>query len=295
MSAGVRVTVLGSGVLLPDDTRRSAAHLVEGPDFRLLLDCGSGTLHGMDRFRRHWQGLTHLVLSHFHTDHFGDLAPILWALRHGLPEGREEPLHLLGPPGFSRVLHALAAAHGSFVLDPGFPVEVRELDRKDRWDDPGGRFSLRTHPARHTPEAVAILVEGGVSGAEGRWSVGYTGDTGPEPGLGAFFQDADLLISECALADPTSVGIHLSPRSAAALAQAARPGLMVLTHLYPELSPGGLPDLLIAEGYTGRIITGQDGLAVEVRPGRVEVQGVPGPAEGSPGGEVPPGEALSGR
>ncbi len=291
MSGGARVTILGSGVLLPDDARRSASHLVEGEGFALLLDCGSGALHGMDRWNVHWQGLTHLAISHFHTDHFGDLAPLLWALRHGIPGGREDPLVLLGPPGFPRILHALAAAHGEFVLDPGFPVEVVELDRDGLWSDPRGRLTLRTHPARHTPEAVAFRVEGG----GGTWSVGYTGDTGPEAGLGPFFRGVDLLVAECAVADPTELDIHLSPRSAAALAREASPGLLVLTHLYPELDPDTLPDLLAREGYTGRILTGRDGLTlgVEARSHRVDApSGVHAP---SPIGEGSSGRSAPGR
>jgi ribonuclease BN (tRNA processing enzyme) len=282
----VRVTILGSGVLLPDDSRRSAAHLVEGSDFSLLMDCGSGALHGMDRFQRPWRGLTHLAITHFHTDHFGDLAPLLWALRHGIPDGRVEPLVLLGPPGFPRILHALAAAHGDFVLAPGFPLEVVELDRNGTWNDPLGRFALRTHPARHTPEAVALRVEiqgdasvqGPVEGpgdgpgeGHGGLSIGYTGDTGPDLALGEFFQGVDLLVAECAVADPTELEIHLSPRSAAALARLAGPGLLVLTHLYPEVDPDRLPDLLAREGYTGRVLTGRDGLTLEVGPGRTDV------------------------
>ncbi|TVR57557.1 MAG: ribonuclease Z [Gemmatimonadales bacterium] len=271
MSVPVRVTILGSGVLLPDDTRRSAAHLVEGADFSLLMDCGSGALHGMDRFQKPWRGLTHLAITHFHTDHFGDLAPLLWALHHGIPGGRDEPLVLLGPPGFNRILGALAAAHGDFVLAPGFPLEIVELERNGRWDDPRGRFALRTHPARHTPEAVALRLEvEGVRPHDGL-SIGYTGDTGPDLDLGAFFQGVGLLVAECAVADPTELEIHLSPRSAAALAQVAEPALLVLTHLYPELDPDRLPDLLAREGYTGRVLTGRDGLTLTVGPGRVEV------------------------
>lgn len=270
MTSPVRVTILGSGVLLPDDTRRSAAHLVEGDGFVLLMDCGSGALHGMDRFGRDWQGITHLAISHFHTDHFGDLAPLLWALRHGLPQGRDEPLVLLGPTGFHRVLHALAAAHGAFILAPGFPIEVVELEREGTWVDPRGRFTLRTHQALHTPEAVAFRVEGEpvTPSKHGRpgssWSVGYTGDTGPEPRLGDFFRGVALLIAECAVADPTDLQIHLSPRSASALARAAGPGLLVLTHLYPELDPDRLPDLMASEGYRGHVLTGRDGLTLEV-------------------------------
>ena len=103
-------------------------------------------LHGMARERLAWPALSHLLVTHFHTDHVGDLAAILWALRHGVrPERVEQPLVLLGPRGLRAHLDALATAHGGHVHDPGFPVEVRELAGGDVYDDPHGRFTIRTH------------------------------------------------------------------------------------------------------------------------------------------------------
>lgn len=250
------LTILGSGNLLPDDARRSPAHLLEIEGGLVLLDCGSGALHGMARDGRDWRRLTHILVTHFHTDHFGDLAPVLWALKHGLAEARETPLTLLGPPGFGRIVHALAAAHGDFVLDPGFPLRTVELEREGRWADPDLALEIETHPTAHTPESLAVRV--GWAGHR----MGYTGDTGPQPGLGGFFGGVEVLVAECAVADPTDLTNHLSPRSVAALAREAAPGLLLLTHLYPELDPAGLPDLVRTEGYTGEVRTGVDGLRV---------------------------------
>ncbi len=256
MRGRLRVTILGSGTLLPDREHGSAGHLVEDGDTRILLDCGSGVLHALHRHGREWEALTHLALSHYHTDHFGDLPALLWALTHGVPGGRTTPLTLLGPPGLHRVLDGLRQAHGDFIRDPGFPLEVVEVERdgERRWDD----LRIRTHPTPHSEESVAYRLD--MSGG----SVGYTGDTGPSDGLGLFFAGVDLLISECALADPTEATHHLSPRSVGALATTARPGMLILTHLYPELSRSLLPDLLRAEGYTGRVLAPGDGAVFRV-------------------------------
>src|SRR5688500_17296088 len=104
----MRVTILGSGTMLPDDLHHSPSHWVEFGDVRLLLDCGSGALHGMARGRLGWRGLSHLLVTHFHTDHVGDLAALLFALRHGVRPARQEPLVLLGPRGLAAHLAALA-------------------------------------------------------------------------------------------------------------------------------------------------------------------------------------------
>lgn len=263
-----RFTVLGSGTLLPDDGRRSPAHLLEGPGLRALLDCGSGTLHGLDRHGADWRGLTHVVFSHYHADHIGDLAPLLFALKHGIRPGRDDPLTILGPPGLRDVLEGLRRAFGEFVEDPGFPLRVRELGREASWDRGDGVVRLRLRPTPHTEGSVAQ-----------RWEIGgrvagYTGDTGPDPGLGDFFAGADLLVAECSVPDDSAMDTHLTPSDVAEIARAAQPGLLVLTHAYPPLVPGALPDLVRRAGYTGRVEAGRDGLAVTLDPG--------GPSLGGP-------------
>jgi ribonuclease BN (tRNA processing enzyme) len=253
------VTVLGSGTLLPDDQRRSPAHLVELEGARLLLDCGSGTVHGFDRHRVSWRSLTHVALSHFHTDHVGDLAPLLFALEYGVRPRREEALVLIGPPGVGAFLERLAAAHGEWVTRPGFPLQVIELGRSDAWHEPKGRFTLRTHATPHTASSVAYRVEH----PDGH--VGYTGDTGPSAELGRFLRGVALLICECTLEDPPAMDLHLSPRSVATLAHDAEPDLLLVTHVGPLLRPHRVPKLLERAGYAGRVLAARDGTRVDVQ------------------------------
>ncbi len=259
------VTIVGSGTLLPDPQHSSAAHWVQGDRFRLLLDCGSGTVHGLARYGLPWHKLTHLAVTHFHTDHVGDLPALLWALRHGCGPERDEPLTLVGPPGVESFLDRVAAAFGDFVLDPGFSLTVEELPLRGRWSSHGDRFTLETLHVPHTDESVAYRVESG--GA----CVGYTGDTGPSGELGSFFRGVDLLVAECSIPDPTELDNHLSPRTLADLARAADPELVVVTHCYPELDRTEVPDLLAASGYMGRCLPGVGGMRLRVSRGGVRV------------------------
>lgn len=279
----MRLTVLGSGTLLPDDRRRSAAHLVEAADVRLLLDCGSGTVHGFDRHGVSWEELTHLAISHFHTDHVGDVAPLLFALKWGIRPPRDAPLTVLGPPGLRHFMGALGAAFGESVSDPGFPVELVEMRREGSWEAPGGGWGLRTHPTRHTDASVAWRVEA----EEG--TVGYTGDTGPQPGLGAFFAGVDVLVSECSFPDPSPVDTHLTPRGVAEMARQADPRLLLLTHLYPFLDPRAAAERVTGAGFPGRVRTAWDGTRVEMVDGELRVAGPP-VTPGSPGESPREGE-----
>jgi ribonuclease BN (tRNA processing enzyme) len=236
----------------------------------MLLDCGSGTLHALARERLWWKGLSHIALTHFHTDHVADLAPILFALRHGVRPPREEPLVVLGPRGLAAHIDALVRAHGSYVREPGFPVQIVELGSGARWADPAGRFTLAAHATPHTEASLAYRVETGAG------SLGYTGDTGPSDELGGFFRGVDALVAECSLANPPELAIHLGPTSLAELARASEPGLLVVTHLYPPLRPHRIPDQLRDAGYDRPLVVARDGTAVEIGAGAARVVGASG-------------------
>lgn len=251
------VTILGSGTLVPDDDHRSAAHLVRAEGALVLMDCGSGTVHGMARHRVPWRRLSHLVLSHFHTDHVGDVPALLWAFRHGAP-GRTAPLRVVGPGGTRGLLEVMARAFGPFVLDPGFPVEVIEVSPGVPWTEPDGRFELGVHATVHTEESVAFRLEAGLG------TVGYTGDAGPDPDLFRFFRGSDVLISECCTPDPPSMDTHLTPSGVARMGREAQPGILVTTHVYPPLDPARVPALVSEAGYGGRVLAGRDGLTLDL-------------------------------
>lgn len=223
---------------------------------RILLDAGAGTLRTLARLERVWSGVSHLFLTHFHTDHVGEVASLLFALKHGSREARSLPLHVLGPRGLRAFMARLADAHGPFVLDPGFPVEIRELPPGDGWRDPGGDFDVSTHPTHHSKGSLAFRIDA----LEG--TVGYTGDTGPREGLGTFLRGVGLLLAECSNPDAEAMETHLAPASLARLAREARPELLVTVHGYPPLEPRNVPGLVEAAGYGGRVLPGEDGLCV---------------------------------
>ena len=253
----MRLWVLGSGTLIPHAERGAPAFLAELGSSSLLLDCGSGTLRALARLGLPWQGLTHLLITHFHTDHVGDLAALLFAYRHGLTGPREEPLYLFGPPGLDEHLNLLSEAHGPFVLDPGFPLKSKELPAGSDWTDPGGQVRIKTWKTEHTAGSVAFRVET-KSGA-----LGYAGDTGPCPGLGPFFQGCQVLVAECSHPDGQGSDNHLTPTTLAEMAGLSTPELLVTVHVYPPLEPDDVPGLLAEAGYGGRVIAGRDGLCLE--------------------------------
>lgn len=254
----MEVVVVGSGTVALQADRVCAGYWVRVGAHRLLFDCGPGTPHQLARFSLPWDHLTHVALSHFHTDHVAGLPLLLFAMRYGLAEPRTAPLTLAGPTGTGQLCERLADAFGEYMRDPGFPLEVRELaDGAVLSLDADTR--LRAHRTRHTESSIAYRLDSEDA------SIGYTGDTGMSESLGDFFRGVDLLIAECSLPDEQSIDSHMTPRRVAMLARLARPARLLVTHVYPQLERQDLHALIRGAGWDGPVVLANDGMRLDVQ------------------------------
>ena len=247
----MELVTVGTGTVAPSATRTSACHWVSRGDLKILLDCGAGALHRLAEFGLPWHQVSHVVVSHFHPDHWGELPMLVFALKHTTVPARSEPLVILGPRGVVRLVKQLAEAYGPWLLDPGFPIGI--LDMQDGEPFPlDADTSLETFPVPHTPESVALSV----SAPEGR--LVYTGDTGPSNELAHWASGADLLLAECSLPAAMAIDIHLTPEQAGELARDAKARHLVLTHFYPPVETSD-PARAAGARFTGRITAARDG------------------------------------
>jgi len=255
----VRLTVVGCGTVVPEADRGCSSYYLEHGDTRALLDCGPGAVQAMARLGVPWDRLSHLFITHFHPDHVGALPGLFFAYRHGIQPPRDTPLEVWGPPGTRALLRALAAALGDFLLDPGFPVSVREL--VPGVEAAAGDLRVVSHDVPHTAESIALRF----SAETGATSLVYTGDTGPAETLADFCRDADLLVAECSLPDDLVGDNHLSPSRLARLAERAGVRRLIATHVYPQFRQvSDVPGLISASGYDGSIELASEGLQVEL-------------------------------
>jgi ribonuclease BN (tRNA processing enzyme) len=246
-------TVVGCGTVVPEADRSCSAYLLDTGAVRLLLDCGPGTVRSLARVGADWSGLTDIWISHFHTDHTGDLPGLMFALTYGLlPETRAMPLTIWGPAGTRAMLEGYAAATGPLMLEPGFPVEVREVEPgADLVLAPGLR--LRTMSTPHTDESLALRLDAG------GFALTYSGDSGSAVDLGGFARGSDLFVCECSLPDDLVGDNHLSPSAVAGFAREAAPGVLLLTHVYPQFRAAADVAALVAAGYAGRVEMATEG------------------------------------
>ncbi len=252
----MRLVTVGTGTAAPSAGRVQAGHLVEAGDVRLLLDCGSGVASRMADLGLAWQEITHLALTHFHADHTTDLATLVYAWRYGQLPPRSRPLEIVGPPGTVALLHRHAGAFGAGILAPGFPLVARELAPGDATALADGvRLASRKVP--HTEESVAYSVE-----RAGRRVV-FTGDTGPDPELGAWARGCDVLLAECSLPTAMAIATHLTPEQCGELAAAAAPALLALTHFYPPVERVDIR-AAVAREYDGPTVLAADGWTLDI-------------------------------
>ncbi len=223
----MELTILGSGTGIPLLQRGAPGYLIKIDNNPLLFDSGSGTLLRLLHIGIDYKQLNHVFYTHTHCDHTADLIPLIQALRTTPNYKRKEKLFLYGPEGFANFLKILTQVFGDWLLDPSFPVEIRELN-KDQLKFTN--WSVKTIPVQHSQAAIAYRIE-----SKAAKSIVYSGDTDYCSGIIELSKGADVLILECSFPDSKKMKGHLTPSEAAEIAESAGCKHLILTHLYPPI------------------------------------------------------------
>ena len=222
MDAPLILTPLGTGTAYTRGGRTQSGYLVRAGAHQLVLDLGAGALARL-LDETDPDALGAIVVTHAHPDHCADLFALHVYLAHG--PGRDAALPLFTPPGLAD--------------------RFRRFGGVDSWDEvfatrelapPAGQSEilpgvvLAWQEVPHLEHTYALRVE-----HAGR-SVCFGADCGPTPALAPFARDVDLLMLECSFGlGPVPEGVpHLAADDVIAIAEAARPGSLLLTHGYPE-------------------------------------------------------------
>src|ERR671912_721911 len=96
----MRITVVGSGTVVPRLQRRQSCVWVRAGGETLPFDLGSGAVRGMLRADLDPFAVDRIFFTHFHPDHTVDAVPLLFAIIHGSQEPRKRPVRLAGPEPF---------------------------------------------------------------------------------------------------------------------------------------------------------------------------------------------------
>jgi ribonuclease BN (tRNA processing enzyme) len=281
-----RVVMLGTGTPTLQHKRAGQAILVVVDKEFYLFDAGPGfvrnlkALSGKDFMPQDvmftndsmYGALNKVFLTHLDSDHVLGMPELLlrpWVL------GRDRPMKVVGPAGTKGIVENSLAAfkddidhrlYGTQPANPeGFKAEVTEISESQivhqddkvtvkafrvphgSWEE-GMSFGYRIE----TPDKVVVV----------------SGDTRMDEALYENFKDADILIhevmSEAAIAELPQdwqkymYHAHTSTKQLAEIANAVKPGLLVMNHplLFGKTDEDMIAEL--AQGYKGKFVLAND-------------------------------------
>lgn len=239
----VSLRFIGSGDAFGSGGRLQTCFLVDAPGLRFLIDCGCSSMIGLCAQHIDPDSIDAIVLTHFHGDHCGGVAFLLF---HAMAVSRRtRPLTIAGPVGVAaqvaRLLEVLFP--GSEGLKPRFALTYVDVQ-------PGlgcsvGPLQIDAWPAVHTVQTRPMIVRVGVAGRH----IVYTGDSAWTPALVEACQGADLLVAECYYVD-TSSRWHLDHATLLAHKSELGARRIVLTHPSDAVlaQAGSLSEMLAHDG-----------------------------------------------
>ncbi len=289
----VRVLICGTGSPEVSSAKAQACTLVSAGGKMFLFDVGDGAVRSLAHSKIPVNQLERVFITHFHSDHFNDLATLINA---GWIWGRKTPLEVQGPVGTKQVLDGFAQA---YALDEGYrsanmphlaknravafgvPLEIAfgEGQRAVRVYDKDG-VTIDAALVAHDPVKPAL---GYVLKYKGK-KVFISGDTEVSPVNMDAMRDANLAVHESyaahmvrrAIPQMKKLGMnfeaevaqrtipyHADNMALAKQAQEAGVKHLLLTHLIPY------PDSFVvrqmytegmAEHFKGKLTVAQDGM-----------------------------------
>lgn len=244
----MRLQFLGSGDAFGSGGRfNTCFHLTRAQGGNVLIDCGASSMVAIRKWDVDPNGISTVLVSHLHGDHFGGLPFFL--LDAQLVSRRTAPLTLAGPPGFEARLMTLMEAMfaGSTKVERKFALTIRELALHERAEIDSLHVTpyLMKHYSGAPSYALRLETEGKV--------VAYSGDTEWVEELIPAGRDADLFICEAYFFDKV-MKFHIDYMTLTRHLAEIAPKRTIVTHMSAELL--GRRDEIALE-------SADDGLVVE--------------------------------
>jgi ribonuclease BN (tRNA processing enzyme) len=262
----MHLTVLGSGTgLIRTERYAPSFFLKTDTGTTVLIDCGWGSAvriaeHGIDL-----QTLDHIVISHPHVDHTGNLMNLLQSMlisgyyRHETE--RTTPLHIHGYPGFAKDYETLRSIQFPERVEP-FEIHVHE------YHDETMTFGDLTITGKEVPHVPQYFKANAYRMKAGGKSLTYSGDCGANDTLIELAKDADLALFEMSVS-PQTVSTegprpnHLSPQEAAHIAAQANAKQLVLWHNYDQTPKAEILKTVQSE-FKGAVYIAEDGMHLKI-------------------------------
>jgi len=216
----VKLTVLGNYGPYPPKDGACSGYLLETEDAKILIECGSGVLSRLQNYCA-IEEITHIILSHLHYDHMGDIMVLKYAIDGKRKRGQEiNTIKLFLPDEPTE-------EYEKIVSKDLFDITVIKDNLKVRINNLIVTFARMNHPV---PSYGARIQQ------EEKIFV-YSGDASFSNFPTEFVRDCDVFLCDSALlaSEKKSADVpHLTSAEAGEIAKNARVKKLLITHFWPE-------------------------------------------------------------
>ncbi|MEE9167402.1 MAG: MBL fold metallo-hydrolase [Candidatus Neomarinimicrobiota bacterium] len=251
----MKLTVLGSGTLIPFPNRGNSGYFLQTDNHNILIDGGSGALRQMATLGLDYRTIDVITYTHLHPDHTLDMIPLLFTFKHDSRVTIPRSLKIMGPPGFKSYFQKLMDIYGDWVMPVGLDIEIQEVLRENVVLE---ELEIACGHSEHTEHSVTYRFT-----APGGEDIFYSGDTGKSRELIENAKDVSVLILECSFPDDDRHEKHLTPTLCGEIASECRCKRLILTHFYPEVLETDIVTV-VSRFFNGTIDLAYDGMEVEI-------------------------------
>lgn len=225
----MRLQFIGSGDAFGSGGRLNTCFQVTGEEVNFLIDCGASSLIGLKREAIRLNDIQAILVTHFHTDHFGGIP--FFILEAQFFSKRNQPLTIVGPPGLVQWYERMMEISfpGSSKTRPKFTLTFLELKPKEQAVVAG--VKVRPFQALHGDPGgpfFSYRLE-----AENR-TLAYSGDTEWSDELFEAAFQSDLFIAEAYFFEK-KIKFHLDLATLTEKLPLIQTKRVILTHMSEDL------------------------------------------------------------
>jgi ribonuclease BN (tRNA processing enzyme) len=274
-SPRTKIVMLGTGTPIPDPDRMGPSVAIIVDSVPYIFDAGTGVVRRTVAAQRagiaalQLTSLSRVFLTHLHSDHTLGLADLIFT---PWVQGRTVPLEVYGPPGTRRLVNGILDGNSEDIHERlassggpaqnGWKANVHEIASGIVYKD--SRVTIRAFSVPHSAWKFAF----GYRVETPDRTIVISGDTRSSPAITAACNGCDVLIHEVysdsgfatipPLRQKYHAQAHTSAKQLGTIATAAKPKLLILTHL---LFFGASPEQLLAEvrsTFNGNVVLARD-------------------------------------
>ncbi|MGE5329696.1 MAG: MBL fold metallo-hydrolase [Deltaproteobacteria bacterium] len=216
----MKLTVIGNCGPYPPKNGACSGYLLETEGAKILIECGSGVLSKLPNYCA-LEEITHIILSHLHYDHMGDIMVFKYAIEGKLKRGQKLNTIKLFLPNEPKDEFQKITSKDLFdvvIINDGLKTQINNLNIS---------FARMNHP----------IPSYGVRIQEKEKVFVYSGDASYLNFPLEFVGDCDMFLCDSALLSSekkTSDVSHLTSAEVGEIAKNARVKKLLITHFWPE-------------------------------------------------------------